>query len=310
MPNFEVRLRGFRSYRDAVVSEFSPRHNVIVGRNGSGKSNFFFAVEFILSDEFTPLCSKYRRGLIHEGVGEKVSTAQVEIIFDNTDRRFVAVSRQLLVLSNDFVSLKEGASGDEERGREERQHCGSEVSRMDFDEVIVGRRVSPIKDQFFINSKTACRADVVDLMASARLSRCNPYHIVKQGKINELAVSSDAERLKLLKEVAGARIYDVKREENLTAFRQADVSCEKIEILRAAIEERLQTLKQEKDDAKEFRKWDKVKRAVEYTIYDNQLKEINKKLAALEMWKDEMKAQHNGVSSTPGYAHNTFAPCL
>ncbi|VDM30054.1 unnamed protein product [Toxocara canis] len=80
--------------------------------------------------------------------------------------------------------------------------------------------------------------------------------------------------------------------------------------MRAAIEERLQTLKQEKDDAKEFCKWDKVKRALEYTIYDNQLREIKRKLAALEMRKDEMKAQHNGVSSTPGYAHNTFAPCL
>jgi structural maintenance of chromosome 3 (chondroitin sulfate proteoglycan 6) len=39
----EVNISGFRSYREATsIKQFSPRHNVIVGRNGSGKSNFFF----------------------------------------------------------------------------------------------------------------------------------------------------------------------------------------------------------------------------------------------------------------------------
>lgn len=39
----EVNITGFRSYREAtIVDHFSPKHNVIVGRNGSGKSNFFF----------------------------------------------------------------------------------------------------------------------------------------------------------------------------------------------------------------------------------------------------------------------------
>ncbi|KAJ1353111.1 Structural maintenance of chromosomes protein 3 [Parelaphostrongylus tenuis] len=39
----EVNISGFRSYREVTsVDCFSPKHNVIVGRNGSGKSNFFF----------------------------------------------------------------------------------------------------------------------------------------------------------------------------------------------------------------------------------------------------------------------------
>lgn len=41
---FEVRISGFRSYRDATISDLSPKHNVFVGRNGSGKSNFFFGI--------------------------------------------------------------------------------------------------------------------------------------------------------------------------------------------------------------------------------------------------------------------------
>ncbi|CAG2183944.1 unnamed protein product, partial [Oppiella nova] len=36
----QVIINGFRSYREqTVVEPFSARHNVIVGRNGSGKSN-------------------------------------------------------------------------------------------------------------------------------------------------------------------------------------------------------------------------------------------------------------------------------
>ncbi|CAF4312325.1 unnamed protein product, partial [Adineta steineri] len=38
-----VIIQGFRSYRDETIIEpFSPRYNIIVGRNGCGKSNFFF----------------------------------------------------------------------------------------------------------------------------------------------------------------------------------------------------------------------------------------------------------------------------
>ena len=38
----QVSLSGFRSYKDQLdIEPFSEHHNVIVGRNGTGKSNFF-----------------------------------------------------------------------------------------------------------------------------------------------------------------------------------------------------------------------------------------------------------------------------
>lgn len=38
----QIAIQGFKSYKNQVVTDpFSPRHNVVVGRNGSGKSNFF-----------------------------------------------------------------------------------------------------------------------------------------------------------------------------------------------------------------------------------------------------------------------------
>ena len=44
------------SYKEQTVIEpFLLKHNVIVGRNGSGKSNFFIAIRFVLSDAYTQM---------------------------------------------------------------------------------------------------------------------------------------------------------------------------------------------------------------------------------------------------------------
>ena len=84
----QVIIQGFKSYRDqTVVEPFDPGHNVVVGRNGSGKSNFFYAIQFVLSDEYSHLRPEQRQALLHEGTGPRVISAYVEIIFDNSDSR-------------------------------------------------------------------------------------------------------------------------------------------------------------------------------------------------------------------------------
>jgi structural maintenance of chromosome 3 (chondroitin sulfate proteoglycan 6) len=66
------------SYKDQTVIEpFSPKHNVIVGRNGSGKSNFFAAIRFVLSDAYTQMGREERQALLH--VSRDVSFARYSI---------------------------------------------------------------------------------------------------------------------------------------------------------------------------------------------------------------------------------------
>lgn len=96
----QIIIQGFKSYREqTVVEPFDKRHNVVVGRNGSGKSNFFFAIQFVLSDEFTHLRPEQRQALLHEGTGTRVLSAYVEIIFDNSDNR-IPVSNDLFVIKD------------------------------------------------------------------------------------------------------------------------------------------------------------------------------------------------------------------
>lgn len=239
----QVIIQGFRSYREqTVVEPFSPRHNVIVGRNGSGKSNFFYAIQFVLSDEFSHLRPEQRQALLHEGTGPRVLNAYVEIIFDNTDNRLP----------------------------------------IDKEEVSLRRVIGSKKDQYFLNKKMVTRTDVMNLLESAGFSRSNPYYIVKQGKINQMATAPDSQRLKLLREVAGTRVYDERREESKSILKETEGKREKIEDLLKYIEERLKTLEEEKEELKEYQKWDKMRRSLEYTIYDHDLKDTRKKLEELE----------------------------
>jgi chromosome segregation ATPase len=65
----QVIISGFRSFRNQQeVDPFSSKHNVIVGRNGSGKSNYFDAIQFVLlGPKFGNLRQEDRHLLLHEG---------------------------------------------------------------------------------------------------------------------------------------------------------------------------------------------------------------------------------------------------
>ncbi|VVC99705.1 unnamed protein product [Leptidea sinapis] len=229
----QVIIQGFKSYREQIVVEpFDKRHNVVVGRNGSGKSNFFHAIQFVLSDEFSHLRPEQRLGLLHEGTGPRVISAFVEIIFDNSDNRIP----------------------------------------IEKDEIFLRRVIGSKKDQFFLNKKVVPRSEVLNLLESAGLSNSNPYYIVKQGKINQMAIAPDSQRLKLLREVAGTRVYDERREE----------SVEKINEYLQTIEERLKTLEEEKEELKEYQKWDKSRRVLEFIVHDTEHRENKRKLEELQ----------------------------
>lgn len=126
-----LQIQGFKSYRDeTAVDPFSsvllsrlltplslagpvqkltlaactyrPGLNLLVGRNGSGKSNFFSAIRFVLSDAYTSLSREERQSLLHDGgggTGGATMSAYVEIEFDNSDGRFPTSASSSLLSS-------------------------------------------------------------------------------------------------------------------------------------------------------------------------------------------------------------------
>jgi structural maintenance of chromosome 3 (chondroitin sulfate proteoglycan 6) len=97
-----------------------------------------------------------------------------------------------------------------------------------------------------------------------------------------MATASDSQRLKLLREVAGTRVYDERREESIGILRETEGKRDKIEEFLKTIMDRLSTLEEEKEELKEYQKWDKTRRSLEYTIHDRELKDTRAKLEQME----------------------------
>ncbi|KAG8779106.1 Structural maintenance of chromosomes protein 3 [Ceratobasidium sp. 428] len=255
-----LTIQGFKSYRDQTAIEpFSPGHNVVVGRNGSGKSNFFAAIRFVLSDAYTSMSKQERQSLLHEGVSTaQTMSAYVEIVFDNSDNRFPT-------------------------GK---------------DTVILRRTIGLKKDEYSLDRKSSSKADVMNLLESAGFSRSNPYYIVPQGRITSLTNAKDHERLALLKEVAGTKVYEQRRVESLKIMEETDAKRSKIAELLTFIATRLEELEGEKDELKEFHNADRERRCLEYALYTRELEEVANGLEQLEEErKQELHAANTARTS-------------
>ncbi|KAI3403976.2 SMC3 [Candida oxycetoniae] len=93
----KIVIQGFKTYKNlTTIDLLSPHCNVVVGRNGSGKSNFFAAIRFVLSDAYTHMTREERQALIHDGSGT-IMSAYVEVVFDNSDGRFPINNKEISI---------------------------------------------------------------------------------------------------------------------------------------------------------------------------------------------------------------------
>ncbi|KAL5763624.1 hypothetical protein ACOSQ2_016218 [Xanthoceras sorbifolium] len=239
----QVIIEGFKSYREQVATEpFSPKINCVVGANGSGKTNFFHAIRFVLSDLFQNLRSEDRHALLHEGAGHQVLSAFVEIVFDNSDNRIP----------------------------------------VDKEEVRLRRTIGLKKDEYFLDGKHITKTEVMNLLESAGFSRSNPYYVVQQGKIASLTLMKDSERLDLLKEIGGTRVYEERRRESLKIMQETGNKRQQIIQVVKYLDERLKELDEEKEELRKYQQLDKQRKSLEYTIYDKELHDARQKLAEVE----------------------------
>ncbi|KAK4607282.1 hypothetical protein RGQ29_001196 [Quercus rubra] len=239
----QVIIEGFKSYREQVATEpFSPKVNCVVGANGSGKTNFFHAIRFVLSDLFQNLRSEDRHALLHEGAGHQVLSAFVEIVFDNSDNRIP----------------------------------------VDKEEVRLRRTIGLKKDEYFLDGKHITKTEVMNLLESAGFSRSNPYYVVQQGKIASLTLMKDGERLDLLKEIGGTRVYEERRRESLKIMQETGNKRKQIIQVVQYLDERLKELDEEKEELRKYQQLDKLRKSLEFTIYDKEVHDARQKLAEVE----------------------------
>mmetsp|Transcript_93168 Transcript_93168/g.199841 ORF Transcript_93168/g.199841 Transcript_93168/m.199841 type:complete len:1199 (-) Transcript_93168:99-3695(-) len=251
----QVIIRGFKTYKDQVSldDDFHPGVNVVVGFNGSGKSNFFNAILFVISDHFGALRPEVRKSLLHEGAGPTVLTAFVELVFDNTDRRLP----------------------------------------IDKDEVRVRRTIGAKKDDYSLEGKNATKSEVFDLLESCGFSKTNPYYIVQQGKISELTLMDDRRRLELIKEISGAGVYDARKAESEKLLEEMQARRLKTDEVVGVIAQRIKNLEEEQRELVEYQQLERSRRCLEYELTDRDWTTARQKLDELEVERRDLTAKLN-----------------
>jgi chromosome segregation protein len=210
-------MYGFKSFVKKTEIPFSPGINVIVGANGSGKSNISDALCFVLGRLSIKSMRAAKAGnLIFLGskAAAPAKEAMVEIVIENSDRVFS--------IDADEISIKR----------------------------IVRRNGQSI---YKINDEVKTRQEVLFLLAQGGIDP-NGFNIVLQGEIQNFVRMQPEERRKVIEEVSGISIYESRKEKSLS---ELDKTEEKLKEVVAILRERtiyLNNLERERQQALKFKK--------------------------------------------------------
>ena len=213
----EIEFINFKSFGKKVKIPFFDGFTTISGPNGSGKSNIIDGILFVLGlSSSRTLRAEKLTDLIYNGEGSKrPDFAQVNILFDNTDREMP----------------------------------------VDSDEISITRKIretdSGYYSYFYFNGKAVSLSDVHNHLAKARVTP-EGYNVVMQGDVTRIINMTPTERRKIIDEIAGVAEFDNKRDR---AIGELDIVRERVERVDIIIDEvgvQLEKLKKERDQAVKY----------------------------------------------------------
>ncbi len=210
-------IQGFKSFPRKTELPFTPGINVILGPNGSGKSNIPDALCFVLGRlSIKSIRAAKASNLIFMGTkaASPAKEAVVEVIFDNSDRAFS--------VEKDEVSIKR----------------------------IVRRNG---QSMYKISDEAKTRQEVLSLLAQAGIDP-NGFNIVLQNQIQSFVQMHPEERRKVIEEVSGISIYELRKAKSLKELENTE---EKLKEVSAILKERtayLNNLEKERQQALRFKK--------------------------------------------------------
>ena len=119
------------------------------------------------------------------------------------------------------------------------------------------------------------------MLESAGFSQSNPYYIVEQGRVQSLCTMKDADRLAMLKEVAGTSVYDAKRTESIRILEENEGKRKHVDEVIAYLDERLGELGTEQKELSAWQACDKERRAIQYALHSEDLARAKRRLEEL-----------------------------
>jgi len=218
----KLMMKGFKSFARQTEVPFDRHLSVIIGPNGSGKSNITDALCFVLGRlSVKSMRAERAANLIYNGGKEErpFNEAAVEIVFDNSDNAFAIASNEVRV------------------------------------ERIVRRNGLSI---YKINGETKTRQEVIELLAQGGIDP-NGFNIIMQAEISNFVEMHPDERREIIEEVAGIRIYEMRKEKSLHELEKTD---DRLKEVTTILNERTAYLKNLEKDRGQALKYEGLKNGV------------------------------------------------
>lgn len=175
-----IVIDGFKSYAHRKeLADLSPHFNAITGLNGSGKSNIFDAICFVMGiTSLKRVRADDPRELIFRAGTTGVHAARVTIEFINDDP----------------ATAPPGYS------------C------QEYPVITIGRQIKlGGRQQFFLNNTVSMQSKVKRFFESISLNVDNPHFMILQGTVHQLIGMKSLDILSLIEEAVGTRAFDHRR---------------------------------------------------------------------------------------------------
>ncbi len=215
-----LTCQGFKSFADKTDFDFMPGVTGIVGPNGCGKSNVVDSIKWVLGDQSArSLRGKQMLDVIFSGSGTRKSAgmAQVDLLFDNADRRL---------------------------GR-------------DTDEVTITRRLYRSGESEYLINNEQCRLrDVRELFMDTGVG-VGAYSIIEQGKVDVLLQANPIDRRHIFEEAAGISRYKARKKEAERKLERVDQNLMRLEDIVEEVGRRLRSIKYQAGKARSFQEYDR-----------------------------------------------------
>ena len=265
----DIIIEGFKSYRDKThITGFDRHFNAITGFNGSGKSNIFDAICFLLGiSTLSQVRASNLSDLIYKKGNAGINKASVTIIFDNKDKE------------------------------------SSPLTYEEYDEIIVSRTILQGKSKYYLNGYSATQDTIKNLFLSVQLNINNPHFLIMQGKVRQVVHMKPIEILGLLEEAAGTSIYQMKKDSSLKMIKKKENKLEEItKLLNEEISPQLAQLMKDKQNylrwknvEDEIFKIRKVLTAFDFFSHSNNLNEKSNELVQYKNQRDNLQSDLNKI---------------
>lgn len=254
-------LEGFKSFARRTELLFGENFNIVLGANGSGKSNVMDAICFVLGKSSSKsMRAEKSAHLIYNGGKSKqpAKFAEVSIFFDNSNKAFPLPEEEVRITR---TVAQDGAS------------------------------------KYKINNKTKTRQEVLECLGAARI---NPdgYNIILQGDIVRLVEMSPVERRQIVEEIAGIGIYEEKKNQALNELEKVELRLKEASIVLKERETYLKELKKDRDQALQYKKvnddlktWKASIVARKKEVKESQINELEKKASVFQEKIDRAKKE-------------------